>query len=105
MIALPTGRTGPLWCRRVPWLRHIAAGRLCWIGILPRGADELPQVPKEIAHTLQNAPNGMFSLADVYGCHDPADPEEWIHAAYQASAAGGNAGAVVLRNLWRIAWS
>jgi hypothetical protein len=105
MIALPTGRTGPLWFRRVPWLKHIAAGRLRWIGILPRGLDELAQVPHEVGRALQNAPVGMFSLADVHGCHEPDDPEEWIHAAFQASAAGGNASSVVLRNLWKIAWS
>jgi hypothetical protein len=105
IIALPTGHIGPLWFRRVPWLRHIAAGRLRWIGILPRGTDELAPVPEDIARTLQNAPAGMFSLADVHGCHEPADPEEWIHAAFQASAAGENAGSVVFRNLWRIAWS
>jgi len=104
-IALCTGRTGPLWFRRVPWLRHIAAGRLCWIGILPRGINELAQVPEESARALQNAPAGLFSLADLHGCHDPADPEEWIHATYQASAAGANAGSVVFRNLWKIAWS
>jgi len=104
-IVLSTGRAGPLWFRRVPWLRHIAAGRLDWIGILPRGLDELALVPEEIARALQKAPAGMFSLADAHGCHDSADPEEWIHAAYQASAAGANAGTVVVRNLWKIAWS
>jgi len=102
---LTTGRRGPLWFRRAHWLRHIATGRLRWIGILPRGPEELAQVPEETARVLRKAPAGVFSLADVYGCHEPADPEEWIHAAYQASAAGKNAGSVVLRNLWKIAWS
>ena len=36
LISLRTGRRGPLWLRRWPWLRHIAAGRLRWIGALPR---------------------------------------------------------------------
>ena len=105
MITLLTGRTGPLWLRRIPWLRHVAAGRLRWIGILPRGLAELAQVPHDLARALQNAPAGIFSLADVHGCHEPADPEEWIHAAFQASAAGENASSVVLRNFWKIAWS
>jgi hypothetical protein len=104
-FVLCTGRTGPLWVRRVPWLRHIAGGRLRWIGILPRGADEMALVPGEIAFALRDTAPGIFSLADIHGCHDPADPEEWMHAAFQASAAGENARAVVLRNLWKILWS
>ena len=96
---LHTRRTGPLLLRRVAWLKHIAAGRLRWVGILPRGAFELAQVPPEFVRALQSAPAGMFSLADVHGCHEPTDLEEWIHAAFQASAEGGNSGSLVLRNL------
>lgn len=102
---LPTGCTGPLLLRRVGWLKHIAAGRLRWIGILPRRAFELAQVPLEFVKALQSAPPGLFSLADVHGCHEPTDLEEWIHAAFQASAEGGNSASLVLRNLWKIAWS
>jgi hypothetical protein len=102
---LHTRCTGPLFLRRAGWLKHIAAGRLRWIGILPRRAFELAQVPLEIVKALQTAPPGMFSLADVHGCHEPTDLEEWIHAALQASAEGGNSGSLVLRNLWKIAWS
>jgi len=102
---LATGRRGPLWLRRVSWLRHIAADRMRWIGILPRGLDELAHVPEEIARELRKAPAGMFSLADVYGCADPGDPEEWVHAVYQACPAGRDAAATVRRNLWKIAWS
>lgn len=104
-IALSTGPAGPLWFRRIPWLRHIAAGRLRWFGVLPRGIDELSQAPADFARALQDAPPGMFSLADVHGCHDPSDPEEWVHAFFQASYAGENARSVVIRNLWKIAWS
>lgn len=104
-FSLRTGHIGPLWFRRVPWLKHIAAGRLRWIGILPRELDEPTRVLGEIAFALRNAPPGMFSLADIHGCHDPADPEESIHAAFQASAAGENARSVILRNLWKIIWS
>jgi hypothetical protein len=104
-ISLPVHRRGPLFLRRVSWLKHIAAGRMFWIGVLPRRMEDLAQVPEETGRALQNAPTGMFSLADVHGCHDTADPEEWIHAAYQASAAGSDAASVVTRNLWKIAWS
>ena len=48
-----------------------------------------------------------FSVALDFpdGDHEPADLEEWVHAAFQTSAGGGNSGSLVLRHLWRIAWS
>lgn len=104
-MTLLTGRVGPLWLRRVPWLRHVAAGRLRWIGILPRGLNDLTQVPEEVAGGLRKAPPGVFSLADLHGCHEPDDPEEWIHAAFQASDAGKNVRSIILRHLWKIVWS
>ena len=35
----------------------------------------------------------------------PEDPEEWIHASYQAQAVDPKAARTVLKNLWKIAWS
>jgi hypothetical protein len=105
MIDLHTGRKGPLWLRRVPWLWQVAAGRLCWIGVLPRQAEDLEHIPHEVSRALLKAPTGVFSLADVYGCHEPRDPEEWIHAAFQTSVTDGNTTSAVIRNLWKIAWS
>ena len=101
---LPTHGTGPLLLRRAGWLKQIAAGRLRWIGTLPRGISELEQVPPDLVKALQSAPPGLFSLADLHGCHEPTNPDEWIHAALQASQ-GGNSSSLVLRNLWKIAWS
>jgi hypothetical protein len=102
---LRTGKTGPLWMRRWPWLWQIALGRLRWIGILPRGAGDWKSIPDEVLHQVRSSEAGMFSLADLHGCHDPADPEESIHAIYQALQADCRSRKLVARNLWKIAWS
>ena len=105
LISLRTGRRGPLWARRWPWLAQIVKGHLHWIGILPREESEWQNMPPETAQRLRCASVGVFSLADRHGCHEPSEPEEWIHAAYQAFGVDLQARAQVSRNLWRIAWS
>ncbi|HEX4085835.1 MAG TPA: hypothetical protein VHY22_13060 [Chthoniobacteraceae bacterium] len=104
-VRLRTGLAGPLWARRWPWLLQIALGRFGWIGILPRREEDWESVPEEVLHQLRSSRFGMFSLADLHGCHDPADPEESIHAIYQALQADSRSRILVARNLWRIAWS
>ncbi len=104
-IRLRTGLAGPLWVRRWPWLWEIARGHFHWIGILPRVADDWKSVPDEVLHQIRSCHFGMFSLADLHGCHDPADPEESIHAIYQALQADPRSRNLVVRNLWKIAWS
>ena len=101
---LSTGKAGPLWVRRWPWLWEIARGKLRWVGILPRAEEAWGLMPAELAAPLRASEPGMMSLADVHGCHDPADPEEWIHAVYQAQRADPKVTATVLRNFWKIAW-
>ena len=101
---LRTGGTGPLWVRRWPWLAQIARGNLRWVGILPRVETAWELMPAELAAPLRTSEPGMLSLADVHGCHDPADPEEWIHAVYQAQRADPRVTGTVLKNFWRIAW-
>ena len=103
-IRLRTGTAGPLWVRRWPWLAEIARGNLRWVGILPRAEEAWGLMPAELAAPLRASEPGVFSLADVHGCHDPADPEEWIHAVYQAQRADPKVTATVLKNFWRIAW-
>jgi hypothetical protein len=103
-IRLPTGLAGPLWARRWPWLWQIALGNFRWIGILPRAAADWESVPDEVLHQVRSSDIGMFSLADLHGCHDPADPEESIHAIYQALQADSRSRKLVVRNLWKIAW-
>jgi hypothetical protein len=104
-IRLETGLGGPLWARRWPWLRQIARGDFCWIGILPRAEDDWRLLPDEVLHQIRSSQFGMFSLADLHGCHDPTDPEESIHAIYQALQADSRSRTLVVRNLWKIAWS
>ena len=103
-IRLRTGNAGPLWVRRWPWLAEIARGHLRWVGILPRAEAAWSAMPAELAAPLRASEPGVFSLADVHGCHDPADPEEWIHAVYQAQRADPQVTATVLKSVWRIAW-
>ena len=104
-VRIETGVAGPLWARRWPWLRQIARGRFSWIGILPRAEDDWKSVPDEVLHQIRACHYGMFSLADLHGCHDPADPEESIHAIYQALQTDSRSRKLVMRNLWKIAWS
>jgi len=104
-IRLRTGLGGPLWARRWPWLWQIARGNFSWIGILPRVAEDWKSFPDEVLHQIRSCDFGMFSLADLHGCHDPADPEESIHAIYQALQADARSRKLVARNLWKIAWS
>ncbi|SRR5579862_1093393 len=104
-IPLLTGSGGPLWARRWPWLWEIARGRFRWIGILPRDAEHWKSIPSEVLSQLQSCCFGMFSLADLHGCHDPSDPEESIHAIYQGLQADSRSREWVAKNLWKIAWS
>jgi hypothetical protein len=83
MLTLTTGERGPLVIRRQPWLLQIALGRLCWFGILPREEKDWADVPDETAERMKSSPPGVFSWADLQGCHNPSAPDEWIHAAYQ----------------------
>lgn len=104
-IQLRTGRRGPLWLRRWPWLGHIAAGRLRWIGALPRGEEDFQRMPEELAKPVRAARAGMFSLADLHGCSSVEDAEEWIHASYQVQAVDPTISRPLKKNLWKLAWS
>jgi hypothetical protein len=104
-IRLRTGIEGPLWARRWPWLLQVARGNFQWVGILPRRLEDWESVPEEVMNQIRSARFGVFSLADLHGCHDPADPEECIHAIYQALQADSRSRKLVVRNLWKIAWS
>ncbi len=105
VIHLRTGQKGPLWLRRWPWLGHIAAGRLRWIGALPRRQEDFARMPEELAEPVRAARAGMFSLADLHGCSSVEDAEEWIHASYQVQAVDPTVTRRLWKNLWKIAWS
>ena len=77
---------GPILIRRAEWLRVVAAGRLRMVGILPRTISDWDALPAETRALLESVPSGVLALSDLYGRHDPSDPFEWIHAAYQAGA-------------------
>jgi len=88
---------GPLFVRRAPWLEHVANGSMCWFGVLPRTALEWDQLPADVRSALELAPVGIFSLADLYHCHTPSEPDEWTHALFQVGAENG-AGMKLVRN-------
>jgi hypothetical protein len=82
-LTLEIGSRGPLLLRRWPWLKQIALGNFCWFGILPRDNQEWAYLPPETAERLRSRPPGVFSWADLQGCHNASSPDEWLHAAYQ----------------------
>jgi len=70
---------------RVRWLGEVARGKMRLFGVLPRTRAEMDRLPPEWRSALEHAPIGVFSYADCHGCHTPADPDEALHAVYQAS--------------------
>ncbi len=102
-LLLKTGQRGPLIIRRWPWLKSVFAGNLRWFGILPRGASDWEHLPPETAERLKASPAGIFSWADLHGCHDPTAPDEWIHAAYQVLQQDDTVKRVLRRKTVRLA--
>lgn len=103
-ILLATRERGPLLVRRCAWLRAAAAGRIRLTGILPRSAATLAALPADVQAGLRSAPPGVVSLADMQGCHSPDDPEEWLHALYQAGGADPEGQARLSRAVWSVLW-
>lgn len=102
-FAVKTWPCGPLVIRREPWLDSVIAGRLKLFGILPRSEADWQLIPAEIRSDLEGAGAGVFALSDLYNCHDPAEPDEWMHATYQAGAADGSGLKQTRRSAFRIA--
>jgi len=102
-VRLRTYATGPLCLRRAGWLRHVAAGKMRLMGVLPRSEDDWAALSAEARSVLERAPAGVFALSDLYGCHSPAQPDEWMHAVFQAGAADGAGQRLARKNLFRIA--
>jgi len=88
-LALEVGKRGPLVLRRWSWLKHVARGRMRLVGVLPRPVGWKLEGNCEIERRLLQTAPGVVSLADAFGCHSPGEPEEWLHASYQALSAGG----------------
>ncbi|MCH6255994.1 hypothetical protein MLD52_05505 [Puniceicoccaceae bacterium K14] len=100
-MTLKTGNQGPLIIRRFHWLKAVMKGRMKLIGILPRPENWENPADKEIEQRLKETAPGLVSLSDCHDCHNTEDPEEWIHASYQAVAGGKQVIKVIRRNFWR----
>lgn len=70
---------------RAAWLPLVWQGKLPLYGVLPRSAQQFESLHPDWQNALRYAPIGVFSYADTQGCHSPADPEEAVHAVYQAA--------------------
>ncbi|MEI6070845.1 MAG: hypothetical protein WCS31_03560 [Verrucomicrobiae bacterium] len=102
-VRLHTYATGPLCLLRAGWLRHVAAGKMRLVGVLPRGEADWAGLSAEARSVLERAPAGVFALSDLYGCHSPGQPDEWMHAVFQAGAADGAGQRLARNNFFRIA--
>ncbi len=99
-ITLCEGLEGPLLARRAHWLGAVVAGRMRLIGPLPREAAAFEGLPTDAANLLRSVHPGVFSVADVHGCHVAGAGDEPTHALF--SAAQPRSGGLVLRALPRL---
>ena len=70
---------------RRAWLPLVWQGKLPLHGVLPRTTAQFETLTPDWQTAIRHSPIGVFSYADTQGCHSPADPDEAIHAIYQAS--------------------
>lgn len=103
-IEIFTASSGSLLVRRWAWLPWVFRGYLQIFGILPRHEDDYATLPPETADRLHDGPVGVFALSDLHGCHDVANPEEWIHAAYQVLTPRRQVSRLLRRNFWNLLW-
>lgn len=75
----------PDWKRRIPLLWSAATGRLRLYGPLPRTEDNLASLPAEWQAILRDTHAGAIAYSDCLGCHSTDDPDEALHAVYQAT--------------------
>ena len=94
---------GPLCLRRSGWLAHVAAGKMRLVGVLPRTEDDWKSLSPDTRSALEQAPAGVFALSDLYHCHSPGQPDEWMHAVFQAGSANGIGQRMACKSLLRIA--
>ncbi|MEL6183630.1 MAG: hypothetical protein AAFU79_03330 [Myxococcota bacterium] len=100
-LPMSEGR-GPLWRRRRTWLRHVVAGQMRMVGVLPRTREQLERLSPDWQEILRAAPQGVLSYSDLHGSHTAEDELEAIHAVYQASTPDGQLRATVRENASRI---
>ncbi len=88
-VSLGSYASGPLCLRRSRWLRQVAAGKMRMVGVLPRTEEDWAGLSPEVRSAIEQAPAGVFALSDLYHCHSPKHPDEWMHALFQAGSAAG----------------
>ena len=103
-LRLKTGLNGRLLYRRWHWLREVFKGRMRLIGILPRPLEWDIENDRELGQRLKESSPGLFSLADLHGCHEATDTNEWIHASYQALEAEKNISRMIRSSFWKLAF-
>jgi hypothetical protein len=69
---------------RLAWLWLVWKGEMRLFGVLPRSPAQMNALPDDWRSAIEHAPTGVFSYADCHGCHSPEDPDEALHATYQA---------------------
>ncbi len=70
---------------RKAWLPLVWQGKLPLYGVLPRSEEQFQSLDPDWQNVIRHTPIGVFSYADSQGCHSPADPDEALHAVYQAA--------------------
>jgi len=88
-LNLITYSSGPLCIRRASWMHQVSEGKIRFFGVLPRDQDDWDHLSPEAQFIIEKAPIGVFSLSDLYDCHSAKQPDEWMHALYQASNING----------------
>jgi hypothetical protein len=81
--SLPGGDLATL-STRLTWLHLVWKGKMRLFGVLPRSRAQMESLPDDWRSAIEHAPTGVFSYADCHGAHSPEDPDEALHATYQA---------------------
>ena len=103
-LHLKTGKNGCLLARRWHWLKEVFKGRMRLIGILPRPIDWSIESDRELDQRLKEASPGFLALSDLHDCHNPSEPNEWIHASYQALSGDKNIRKLIRSSFWKLAF-
>jgi hypothetical protein len=74
---------------RIAWLPLVWKGELPLYGVLPRTKEQLDLLDSDWKTVIRHTPPGVFSYADLHGCHSPSHEDEALHAVYQASLPPG----------------
>ena len=103
-ICLRTYSKGPLCLRRAAWLKLVAEGKMKFFGVLPRTDKDWEKLSPEVRSVLEQSCTGVFALSDLYECHSAKNPDEWMHAVFQAGNPVGKSQRSVLTSVLKIAF-